>query len=118
MDKKKSQQRRAARTRCIIRQQGVHRLSVHRTPKHIYAQLTSATGDKVFASASTLDKEVKVDVGNVGSNVKAAAVVGKMLAKRAVAAGIKKVAFDRSGYKYHGRVKALADSAREGGLEF
>jgi large subunit ribosomal protein L18 len=93
----------------------MNRLSVHRTPRHIYAQVIAPTGDKVLASASTLDGELR---GGKTGNAEAAAAVGKLVAERARAAGIDKVAFDRSGYKYHGRVKALADAARESGLEF
>jgi large subunit ribosomal protein L18 len=98
-----------------MREAGADRLSVHRTPRHIYAQVFSADGGKVLAAASTLDKAVSVD--STG-NVDAATAVGKLIAERARAAGITKVAFDRSGFKYHGRIKALADAAREGGLEF
>jgi large subunit ribosomal protein L18 len=94
---------------------GVNRLSVHRTPRHIYAQVIAPAGDKVLASASTLDSELRK--GATG-NITAAAEVGKLVAKRAKEAGVEQVAFDRSGYKYHGRVKALADAARESGLEF
>jgi large subunit ribosomal protein L18 len=97
-----------------MRRLGVTRLSVHRTPRHIYAQVISAEGDKVLASASTLDKELRA--GATG-NIDAAAEVGKLVAQRAKEAGVDKVAFDRGGYKYHGRVKALADAARESGLE-
>lgn len=91
------------------------RLSVYRTPKHIYAQIIAPEGDKVLAAASTLDKDLRA--GATG-NVDAAGKVGQLIAERAKAAGVSAVAFDRSGYKYHGRVKALADAAREGGLEF
>lgn len=94
---------------------GINRLSVHRTPRHIYAQVFAPAGDRVLASASTLDGELRK--GGTG-NIAAAAEVGKLVAKRAKEAGVEKVAFDRSGYKYHGRVKALAEAAREGGLEF
>jgi large subunit ribosomal protein L18 len=94
---------------------GVNRLSVHRTPRHIYAQIIAPSGDKVLASASTLDKELR---SGITGNAVAAAEVGKLVAKRAKDAGVDKVAFDRGGYKYHGRVKALADAARETGLEF
>jgi large subunit ribosomal protein L18 len=107
--------RRARRARTRIRELGENRLSVHRTPRHIYAQIIAPTGDKVLASASTLDSELRK--GATG-NVAAAAEVGKLVAKRAKEAGIARVAFDRGGYKYHGRVKALADAARESGLEF
>jgi large subunit ribosomal protein L18 len=98
-----------------MRELGVNRLSVYRTPRHIYAQVIAPAGDKVLASASTLDAELRK--GATG-NIVAAAEVGKLVAKRAKEAGIDKVAFDRSGYKYHGRVKALADAARETGLDF
>lgn len=113
--KNESRLRRARRARIRIRDLGVNRLSVHRTPRHIYAQIIAPTGDKVLVSASTLDSELRK--GSTG-NVTAAAEVGKLVAKRAIEAGIKNVAFDRGGYKYHGRVKALADAARETGLEF
>ena len=114
-DKKLSRQRRARRSRMKIREQGVTRLCINRTPRHIYAQVIAEGGAKVLASASTLDKDLKPE--GTG-NVTAAAAVGKLVAERAVAAGVKAVAFDRSGFKYHGRVKALADAAREAGLEF
>jgi|TARA_B100000768_G_scaffold149023_1_gene143183 large subunit ribosomal protein L18 len=98
-----------------IRELGATRLCVNRTPRHIYAQIIGADGDRVVASASTLEKELRS--GSTG-NAEAAAVVGKLVAERAVAAGVSKVAFDRSGFKYHGRIKALADAARDAGLEF
>ncbi|EAW30064.1 ribosomal protein L18 [marine gamma proteobacterium HTCC2143] len=98
-----------------MRELGANRLSVHRTPQHIYAQVIGPDGDKVLASASTLDKDLRS--GSTG-NTDAATSVGKLIAERAQAAGITEVAFDRSGFKYHGRVKALADAAREGGLQF
>ena len=107
--------RRARRGRMKMREQGVNRLSVNRTPRHIYAQVISADGGTVLAQASTLDKDLRS--GTTG-NSDAAAKVGSLIADRAKAAGVTEVAFDRSGYKYHGRVKALADAAREGGLEF
>ena len=110
-DKQQSRQRRARRARAKIKELRAYRLSVHRTPRHIYAQIISPEGDKVLATASTLGK------GKAG-NVASAAEIGKEIAEKAKAAGITKVAFDRSGFKYHGRVKALADAAREGGLEF
>jgi len=113
--KKESRLRRATRTRLKIRELGVHRLCVNRTPRHIYAQITTADGSKVLAAASTLDKELRE--GATG-NAEAASKVGKLLAERAKSAGISRVAFDRSGFKYHGRIKALADAARENGLEF
>jgi len=117
MDKKSSRIKRSRRTRAKIRELGEHRLCVYRTPRHIYAQLIAPTGSEVLASASTLDKAVRADVKSTG-NVDAAIQVGKAIAEKAKAAGITKVAFDRSGFKYHGRIKALADSARESGLEF
>lgn len=109
--------RRARRTRAKVRELGVYRLCVNRTPKHIYAQVIAPDGSQTVASASTLDKDIRVEVG-FGGNTKAAAVVGKTVAERAKAKGVDKVAFDRSGFKYHGRVKALADAAREQGLKF
>jgi large subunit ribosomal protein L18 len=117
MDKKQTRLRRARRARARIKTLGANRLCVHRTPRHIYAQVISPDGDRVLASASTLDGDVRKDVEKTGGAA-AAAVVGKMVAERARAAGITRVAFDRSGFKYHGRVKALADAARESGLEF
>ena len=109
--------RRAKSTRAHIRKLGVPRLSVLRTGQHLYAQLFTADGSKVLASASTLQADVKDGLKN-GKNADAAARVGKIIAERAKAAGIEKVAFDRSGYRFHGRIKALADAAREGGLQF
>ncbi|MEZ5542526.1 MAG: 50S ribosomal protein L18 [Pseudomonadota bacterium] len=117
MDKKQTRLRRARRSRSQIKRLGTNRLCVHRTPRHIYAQIITPDGDRVVASASTLDKEVRKDLQQTGGT-SAASVVGKAIAARAKAAGITRVAFDRSGFKYHGRVKALADAAREGGLEF
>ncbi len=117
MDKKASRQRRARKTRAKIRELGRARLCIHRTPRHIYAQIIDGSGDKVLASASTLDGELRKSMKSTG-NAEAAAVIGKAVAERAKAAGIDAVAFDRSGFKYHGRVKALADAARESGLEF
>ena len=114
-DKKVSRQRRAKRSRMKIREQGVTRLCINRTPRHIYAQIIAAEGDKVLATASTLEKDLRE--GSTG-NIDAASAVGKLVAERAVAAGVSSVAFDRSGFKYHCRVKALADAAREAGLEF
>lgn len=113
--KNDSRLRRARRARARIRDLGMTRLSVHRTPRHIYAQIITPAGDKVLASASTLDSDLRK--GATG-NIAAAAEVGKLVAKRAKEAGVEKVAFDRGGYKYHGRVRALADAARETGLEF
>ena len=109
--------RRAKSTRSHIRKLGVPRLSVLRTGQHLYAQLFTADGSKVLASASTTQSDVMDGLKN-GKNKDAAAKVGQVIAERAKAAGIDKVAFDRSGYRYHGRVKALADAAREGGLQF
>jgi large subunit ribosomal protein L18 len=117
MDKKQTRLRRARRTRSRIKVLGANRLCIHRTPRHIYAQVISPEGGQVMVSASTLDKDVRKDVEKTGGAA-AAAVVGKAIAERAKAAGITRVAFDRSGFKYHGRVKALADAARESGLEF
>ena len=113
--KKQARIRRARRSRAKIRELGVDRLCVNRSPRHIYAQIIAADGNKVLASASTLDKDLRA--GATG-NVDAAKAVGQLIAERAKAAGVTTVAFDRSGFKYHGRVKALADAAREGGLEF
>lgn len=118
MDKKTARMRRATKARAKIRELGVHRLSVFRTPRHIYAQLIAPTGDKVLASASTLDKSLRGEIEGATGNVKAAALVGKAIAERAKQAGVETVAFDRSGFRYHGRVKALADAARENGLQF
>ena len=117
MDKKQTRLRRARRTRSRIRTLGINRLCVHRTPRHIYAQVISPEGGRVLVSASTLDKELRKGLDKTGGAA-AASEVGKAIAARAQAAGIRQVAFDRSGFKYHGRVKALADAAREGGLEF
>ena len=117
MDKKTTRLRRARRGRIHIREKGAIRLCVHRTPRHIYAQIISPDGNQVVASASTLDGAVRKDLTSTGG-VAAATVVGQVIAERARAAGITRVAFDRSGFKYHGRVKALADAAREHGLEF
>lgn len=117
MDKKAARMRRAARARAKIRELGAHRLCVYRTPRHIYAQLISPQGDKVLAAASTVEKDLNKGLKATG-NVEAAQAVGKAIAEKAKAAGIESVAFDRSGYKYHGRVKALADAARENGLKF
>ena len=117
LNKKQVRLRRATRARAKIRTLGVHRLSVHRTPRHIYAQVLAPVGNAVIASASTIDKGVREKIKN-GGNVAAAAAIGKLIAERAKAAGISRVAFDRSGFRYHGRVKALADAARESGLEF
>ena len=117
MDKKASRQRRARKARARIHELGKPRLCVHRTPRHIYAQLIDGSGDKVLASASTLDSELRNNMKGTG-NIAAAAAIGKVVAERAKAVGVSAVAFDRSGFKYPGRVKALADAARENGLEF
>jgi large subunit ribosomal protein L18 len=117
MDKKSSRLRRARKTRAKIRALGKPRLCIHRTPRHIYAQIIDGAGNKVVVSASTLDRELRASMGGTG-NVAAAAAIGKAVAERAKAAGVTEVAFDRSGFKYHGRVKALADAAREAGLQF
>lgn len=116
MNKKSSRLRRAKKARCNMRSRQAVRLSVHRTPAHIYAQIIESTGNTV-ASASTVDKGLKADLKN-GGNTDAAIAVGKLIAERAKEKGIEAVAFDRSGFKYHGRVKALADAAREAGLKF
>ena len=117
MEKKIARLRRAKSTRAHIRELGVPRLSVLRTGQHLYAQLFTADGAKGLASASTVQSDVKSGLAN-GKNKDAAAKVGQVIAERAKAAGIEKIAFDRSGYRYHGRIKALADAAREGGLQF
>jgi len=117
MDKKSARLRRARRTRAKIKTIGINRFCVHKTPQHIYAQIISANGSETLASVSTLDKGFK-EGAQYGGNIQAATKIGEMIAERAKSAGITKVAFDRSGFKYHGRIKALADSAREHGLEF
>lgn len=117
MDKKASRIRRGKRSRMKMRELRVNRLSVHRTSLHIYAQILTADGSQVLASASTLDKDLRNTLSYTG-NVAAATAVGKLIAERALAKGIDAVAFDRSGFKYHGRIKALADGAREAGLKF
>jgi len=117
MDKKTARLRRAKKTRAKISELKVARLCVHRTTQHIYAQVIAADGGQVVAASSTVQADVKKEISN-GANKDAAAVVGKMIAEKAKAAGITKVAFDRSGFKYHGRVQQLAESARENGLEF
>lgn len=113
--KKDARLRRARRARAKISELRVHRLCVYRSPRHIYAQIISPTGNEVLVSASTVEKDTRS--GSTG-NIEAAGKIGKLIAERAKAAGIEKVAFDRSGYAYHGRVKALAEAAREGGLDF
>lgn len=122
MNKKQARLRRTRKTRAHIRSLGGNRLVVFRTPRHIYAQIIAPTGDRVLASASTLDAKVKADIAGSDAknsgNAAAAAIVGKHIAANAKAAGVTAVAFDRSGFKYHGRIKALADAARENGLSF
>ena len=115
--KKQRRTRRAIKTRAKIRETDTPRLTVHRTPRHIYAQLFAADGSQVLAAASTVQKAVAKDLKYTG-NIEAARAVGRAIAERAKAAGIARAAFDRSGFQYHGRVKALADAAREAGLEF
>jgi large subunit ribosomal protein L18 len=117
MSKKTDRIRRAKKARARIKQLGVNRLCVYKTPRHVYAQVIAPNGSQVLASASSLDKEIKGQIKYSG-NVEAATTVGKILAERAKKAGVSKVAFDRSGFKYHGRIKALADAAREQGMEF
>ncbi|HEX5664349.1 MULTISPECIES: 50S ribosomal protein L18 [unclassified Lysobacter] len=117
MDKKSARLRRAKSTRARIRTLGVPRLSVLRTGQHVYAQLFSADGSKVLAAASTTQADVREGLKS-GKNTEAAARVGRAIAERAKAVGIDTIAFDRSGYRYHGRIKALADAAREAGLQF
>ncbi|CAK0749424.1 50S ribosomal subunit protein L18 [Gammaproteobacteria bacterium] len=117
MDKKSARLRRALRTRIKIREMCATRLCIHRTPRHIYAQVITSRGNHVLVSASTVDPILKLSLLYTG-NIKAAAAVGRLVAERALAVGITNVAFDRSGFQYHGRVKALADAAREQGLKF
>jgi large subunit ribosomal protein L18 len=114
--KKQRRQRRAVKTRAQIRTLKVARLTVHRTPRHIYAQVFDAKGERVLAAASTVQKDLAKELKGTG-NVEAARNVGRLIAERAKAAGVTRVAFDRAGFQYHGRVKALADAAREAGLE-
>ena len=116
-DKNIARVRRARQTRIRIRENGAMRLTVHRSNEHIYAQITTPTGDKVLASASSVDKEIRGQLKS-GGNRKAAELVGQRIAAKAKEKGIEQVAFDRAGYKYHGRVKALAEAARSGGLKF
>ena len=120
MTKKEQRLRRSRQTRIRIAQQGVARLSVNRTNLHIYASVVSEDGTKVLASASTAEAEVRAQIGAAGKggNVAAATLIGKRIAEKAKAAGVEKVAFDRAGFAYHGRVKALAEAAREAGLQF
>ncbi len=117
MNKKESRLRRTRKTRLKILELGAKRLVVYKSNTNIYAQIIDETGSKVLASASTLAKDINASIKN-GGNVEAAKLVGKQIAEKALASGIKEIAFDRSGFKYHGRVKALADSARENGLVF
>ena len=116
-DKNEARLRRSRQTRHKIAELKAVRLSVHRSNSHIYAQVIDPSGDKVLASASTLEPEVRNSI-KYGGNVKAAAEIGKRIAEKAKQLGIEKVAFDRGGYRYHGRVKALAEAAREHGLKF
>ncbi|KPF45221.1 50S ribosomal protein L18 [beta proteobacterium AAP51] len=118
MTKKEQRLRRSRQTRVRIALQGAVRLAVHRSNLHIYASILSGDGEQVLASASTAEKEVREQLAGNGGNVKAATLVGQRIAAKAKAAGIERVAFDRSGFAYHGRVKALADAAREAGLQF
>jgi large subunit ribosomal protein L18 len=117
MTKKQARVRRARKTRVRIAEQRATRLVVARSNAHIYAQIIAPTGDRVLASASTAESEVRANVKN-GGNKAAATIVGQRIAERAKALGIDAVAFDRAGFRFHGRVKALADAAREGGLKF
>lgn len=122
MNKKQARLRRARKTRAHIRGLGTNRLVVFRTPRHIYAQVISSEGGQVLASASTLDAKVKAEVSKSESkytgNAEAAAIVGRLVAEAAKAKGVENVSFDRAGFRYHGRIKALADAAREAGLSF
>ena len=120
LTKKEQRLRRARQTRIRIAQQGVARLTVNRTNLHIYAAVISEDGSRVLASASTVQADVRKSLGATGkgATAEAAAQIGKLIAEKAKAAGVEKVAFDRSGFAYHGRVKALADAAREAGLQF
>ncbi len=117
MDKKTARIRRATRTRCKIKELGATRLVVHRTPRHMYAQVIAPSGSEVLAAASTVEKVISETLKYSG-NKDAAAAVGKAIAERSLEKGIKGVSFDRSGFQYHGRVQALADAAREAGLQF
>jgi len=118
MDKKASRLRRSVKTRAKLKRLGKTRLCVHRTPRHIYVQLIDETGSNVIAAASTVEASVKEMISGATGNKDAAAVVGKVIAERAKDKGVTDVSFDRSGFRYHGRVKALADAARENGLKF
>ncbi|KFZ30100.1 50S ribosomal protein L18 [Pseudidiomarina salinarum] len=117
MDKKTARLRRSTRSRKKMQELGANRLVVHRTPRHIYAQLIAPNGSEVLAAASTAEKAIRDQVKGTG-NVDAAKVVGKLIAERSIEKGVNSVAFDRSGFRYHGRVAALADAAREAGLQF
>ena len=117
IEKKQSRLRRSRRTRAKIAELKVVRLTVNRSNTHIYAQVIDASGGKVLASASSAEKALRAELKN-GGNIKAAAIVGKLIAEKAKKAGVEAVAFDRSGYRFHGRVKALAEAAREAGLKF
>ncbi|MDH5231263.1 MAG: 50S ribosomal protein L18 [Gammaproteobacteria bacterium] len=117
MDKKTARLRRAKKTRAHIRHLAANRLCIYRSPRHIYAQIIAPNGEQVIAAASTVEAGVRGEVKSTG-NVDAAAAIGKLIAERAKEKGITQVAFDRAGFKYHGRVKALADAARENGLQF
>jgi large subunit ribosomal protein L18 len=117
MDKKTVRLRRARRGRAKIRELGMHRLCVHRTPRHIYAQVIAPDGGTTVAAASTVEPDMRKSVDTTG-NSDAAAAVGRAIAEKAKGAGVTQVAFDRSGFQYHGRIRALADAARENGLEF
>ncbi len=121
IDKKQNRLRRARATRARIKMEKVNRLTVHRTNVHMYAQIISADGSRVLCSASTVEAEVRAELAGVsgkGGNVNAAKIIGKRVAEKALAAGIDTCAFDRAGYRYHGRVRALAEAAREAGLKF
>jgi large subunit ribosomal protein L18 len=118
MNKKETRVRRARQTRIRIAEQLAHRLSIHRSNQHIFAQLYSPCGSKVLASASTMEADIKKALNGNGGNSAAAQQIGKLIAERAIKAGVTEVAFDRAGFRYHGRVKALAEAAREAGLKF
>jgi large subunit ribosomal protein L18 len=118
MDKKQTRLRRARQTRLKIRELRANRLTIFRSNLHIYASIVDTTGERVLAAASTAEPDVRGQIGGNGGNAAAATLVGRRIAEKALAAGIDSVAFDRAGYKYHGRIKALADAAREAGLKF
>ncbi|NBV74984.1 MAG: 50S ribosomal protein L18 [Methylococcaceae bacterium] len=117
MDKKTTRLKRALKIRSRIKKVEINRLTIHKSSQHIYAQVLSLDGKSTVAAASTVQNEIKAGLKNT-SNINAATAVGKLIAQKALAAGVTEVAFDRSGFKYHGRVKALADAAREAGLKF